>query len=138
MRDAVNRSLERAIAEQMERLQQESNSTAPRRPISASGAVRDEFEREQKRARLAFLRAKEEEEQENLGKLENKVAILKRYLEAIAGGLLDEQELAAQERLAAKYEPVPLEKQIAEDHLIAQRLFEDLNCNSGTVHFIIS
>ena len=75
MRDAVNRSLERAIAEQMERLQQESNSTAPHRPISASGAVRDEFEREQKRARLAFLRAKEEEEQANLGKLENKVAI---------------------------------------------------------------
>jgi len=65
---------------------------------------------------MAFLRAKEEEEQTNL--------------EAIAGGLLDKQELAAQERLAAKYEPVPLEKQIAEDHLIAQRLFDDLNCNS--------
>ena len=69
MIDAVNRSLQKAITEQMARLQQERNSTAPTRPIAASGAVREEYEREQKRARVAFLNEKEEEEQKNLGKL---------------------------------------------------------------------
>ena len=51
--------------------------------------------------------------------------------------MLAKDELAAQERLAAKFQPESIDEQIRRDELVARRLAHDLNSNSGTVHLIV-
>ena len=74
MKGSVNRSLEKAIQEQLPRLESEGRRV-PQPIISAAGGIQMEYESQMKRARREFQADRLKEEEQNMGQYYTKVAI---------------------------------------------------------------
>merc|ERR1712037_475085 len=112
---SVNRSLEKAIQEQLPRLESEGRRV-PQPIISAAGGIQMEYESQMKRARREFQADRLKEEEQNMAAITE---------------MLAKDELDAQERLAAKFQHETIDEQIRRDELVARRLAHDLTSTSA-------